>query len=128
MHRASLCAARLYEGARQNVLTAVLLQMVKPSRAVNPSLHDLTGSERADIINHVMDQAGFVFDHIDNARAVEQTCIVWLTAASRIESRAVKNHTRRLSASVYGDNGRLKFKQVRIGEVEFFCRLHDGLN
>ena len=90
MKRASFSSARLNDCLGQDVLAAVLLQVIEPSRSINYSGDGVARLERACRLDYVVDDVGFIFKHIDDLGLAEPAGIVRLTSPGWIERGLVQ--------------------------------------
>jgi len=72
------------------MLTAVLLKVIQPPRAIYAAPDFLARLYKAGLLYGVIDYAVFVFRHIDYIGVAQLARIVWLAAACGIKSRLIK--------------------------------------
>jgi hypothetical protein len=96
----------------------VLLYVVEPARPIDSAVDWLAHARRV-ALDDVDDHPFVSFETIDDARAAECARVEGLTAARRVEGRAVEHKLVAAARDlVRVDDARVELQEVRVGVIE----------
>src|SRR5688500_6138197 len=112
MKRARLCLTGLNEGLRKNMLSAVLLEVVKTALSVNASFDALPGDDEPGLLDDMKNCSVISFDDVDDSGIIDLAGVVRLPAACRIKSGLVKHQAVCAINAVNADHLCLKLQEA----------------
>lgn len=100
------------------MLAAVLLHVIEPPRRIYASDDLLTRLEQPVLVHGVNDCPALAFKYIQDFAIAKPPGVVRLSAAGRIERRAVENNVIAGVSRFHGDHRGGKIKETGISEVQ----------